>query len=64
MCQNNKFLANMVIGNEACFSMDRTVNTDNVRMYAPKGDKPDFVFQRNNSRQKFSEVECGAVIFY
>ena len=32
--------------------MDRTVNTYNIRMYAPKGDKPDFTFQINNSGQK------------
>ena len=38
--------------------MDGTVNTDNVRMYAPKGDKPDFGFQRNNSCQNVT-VWCG-----
>ena len=42
MCQSNRFLPNIIIGDEACFSIDGTVNTDNVRMYAPKSDKPDF----------------------
>ena len=54
MCQNKRFLPNIVIGYDACFSMDGTVNTYNVRIFTPKGDKPDFTFQRNNSSQKFT----------
>ena len=52
MYQNNKVLLDVAIGDEACFSIAGTVNTYNFRMYAPKCDKPDFTFQRNNSRQK------------
>ena len=52
MCQNNRFLPNIVIEDEACFFMDGTVNTYNIRMYATKGNKPDFTFQINNSHQK------------
>ena len=41
--------------------MDGTVNTYNVRMYAPKSDKPDFTFQKNNSSQKVAACNgmCG-----
>ena len=52
MCQNDRFLPNIVIGDEACFSMHETVNTYNVGMYAPKGDKSDLTFQINKSCQK------------
>ena len=52
MYQNNRFLSKIFIGDEACFSMDGTINTCNVRMYAPKGDKLGLTFQRNNLPQK------------
>ena len=52
MSQNKRFLPNIVIGDEACFSVDGTVSTYNVRIYAPKGHKPDSTFQRNNSCQE------------
>ena len=52
MCQKDKILPDIVIGDEARFYIDGTINTYNVRMYAPKGGKPDFTFQRNNSRHK------------
>lgn len=64
MCQNNRSLPNIVIRDKACFSMDGTVNTHNVPMYALKGDKPDFTFQRNNSCQQVTEVECVAMVFF
>ena len=54
LCQNNKFLPNIVIGNETWLSMDGTVNKYNVWMKSPKSDKPDFTFQRNSLRQKFT----------
>ena len=52
MCQKDKILPDIVIGDEARFYIDGTINTYNVRMHAPKGGKPDFTFQRNNSRHK------------
>lgn len=51
--RNNRFLSNIVIGDEAVFCMNGTVSTQNVRCYAPKGNPPaDFKFERNNSREK------------
>ena len=38
------FLAKVVIGDEAGFSMNGAVNTHNVRSYAPKGAPPDFTY--------------------
>jgi len=49
---NNRFLANLIIGDEAVFSMNGGVSTQNVRCYAPKGNPPDFKFERHHSREK------------
>ena len=40
------------IGDEAGFSMNGEVNSDNVRQYAPKGDRPDFTYVRCDERNK------------
>ena len=51
--QNIRFMSNIVIGDEAVFSMDGTVNTQNVRCYAPKGQPPnEFKFEKSMSREK------------
>ena len=39
-CQRKNFLQNIIIGNEAAFSMNGEVNTENARQYAPKGHPP------------------------
>jgi len=51
--QDNKFLSNLVVGDEEVFCMDGTVSTHNVRCYTPKRNPPaGFKFKRNNSRDK------------
>lgn len=59
--QNNRFIPNIVNGDEGYFTIDGTVSTYNVRMWTPKSDKPKFRFQINNSRQKVTVWDglCG-----
>lgn len=53
--QNRRFLENVVIGDEAGFALNATVNTHNVREYHPRGEKPlDFDYQRSNDRHKLT----------
>ena len=50
---NVRFMSSIVIGDEAVFSMDGTVNTQNIRCYAPKGQPPgDFKYEKSQSREK------------
>ena len=51
-CQRVHFMANIV--DEAGFMMNGEVNTHNIRRYAPKGDPPEFNFDRNDSRAKLT----------
>jgi len=51
---NQRFLFNVVIGDEASFAMNGTVSTQNVRCYAPQGQSPDFFYDKKNSREKLS----------
>jgi hypothetical protein len=53
-CQRENFLDSFIIGDEAGFSMNREVNTHNVRQYAPKGQPPAFNFEHNDSRAKLT----------
>ena len=53
-CRNPRFLANFVIGDEASFAMNGTVSTQNVRCYAPKGEAPNFRFEKNDCREKIT----------
>ena len=53
-CHNRRFLANFVIGGEAGFALNGTVNNHIVRMYAPANQPPDFNYNVNNSRQKLT----------
>ena len=41
-CNNQRFLANFVIGDGAGFALNGAVNNHNVRMYAPANQPPDF----------------------
>ncbi len=48
-----RFLREVVIVDEACFPMNGSVNTANVREYAPRGNPPDnFVYEVPNDRRK------------
>lgn len=52
-CQNNRFLANIVVGDEAAFGMDGEVSSQNVRCYAERGHPPNVAnFDVNYTRQK------------
>ena len=52
-CRNNRFLANIVVGDEAAFGMDGKVSSQNVRMYALKGEPPQAAnYDVNFNRQK------------
>ena len=48
-CNNLCFLSNFVISDKASFTMKGAVNTCNVREYAPKGQVPKFIYERNDS---------------
>ena len=51
-CHNVRFLPNIIIGDEACFSMNGKVCTQNVRCYAPQGQSPDYIYERSDQRHK------------
>lgn len=53
-CQNNRFLRNLIISDEASFSMGGKVSSQNVRHYAPKGEHPSFNYDVNCSREKLT----------
>ena len=59
-CRDHRFLANLIIGDEASFRMNGEVNTQNVREYAPWGNAPNFYYDRNDSRAKIT-VWVGAL---
>ena len=44
--QRVHFTVNVVIGDEAGFMMNGEVNSHNIQRYAPKGDPPEFNFDR------------------
>ena len=55
LAQNARFLDNVIIGDEAGFSLNAIIDTHNVRYYAPRGQQPlNFQFQRNNDRHKIT----------
>lgn len=58
---NPRFVHNVVIGDECSFGMNGSVSTQNVRMYAPKGQPPDFYFEKNSDRRKVNvwAAVCG-----
>ena len=55
LAQNDRFLHDVVIGDESGFAMNASVNTHNIREYNPRGQQPlEFQYQRNDSRQKLT----------
>ena len=57
-----RFLVSFVIKDEASFFMNGRVNSHNVLAYAPKGNPPDFYYDKNDSRCKIS-VWAGLFLF-
>lgn len=51
---NPRFLNRIIIGDEAAFHMNGKVNNHLVRMYAPRGDRPEFNYDVSSSREKVS----------
>ena len=50
--RDRRFLANLVIGDEAGFVMNGEVNSQNVREYAPQRELPDINYDINASRER------------
>ena len=49
------FLESFVIGDEACFCMNFSLNTHNILQYAPRGEKPvEFSYEKKDCRQKLT----------
>jgi len=65
--QEDGFLENIIIGDEAAFCMNGTVNTQNVREYAPFNHPPNFSYDVSSSREKVNvwAALCGngAILF-
>ena len=50
-----RFLESLVIGDEACFCMNSSLNAHNILQYAPRGEKPvEFSFEKNDCWQKLT----------
>lgn len=55
LARPQRFLDNFGIGDEASFAMNGTVNSQNVREYAPRGQKPlNFDYEKKDSRQNIT----------
>ncbi|KAF2344890.1 Protein of unknown function DUF4817 [Trinorchestia longiramus] len=52
--KNDRFIEDIVIGDEAAFHLNGKVNSHNVRRYAPKNNPPDFNYDVEISREKVS----------
>ena len=50
--EENDFLGKIIIGDEAAFQMNGSVNTHNVREYSPRGQHPNFNYAIPESREK------------
>ena len=50
--EDENFPSKIVFGDEAAFTMNGEVNSHNVVQYAPKGEAPDFHYDKGNSREK------------
>ena len=50
----HRFIPSMIIGDEAGFSMNARVNSQNVREYASRGQQPNFVYAVPESREKLA----------
>ena len=51
-CRDRRFLANLIIGDEVGFAMNGKVNSQNVREYAPHGERPEINYAVNESRER------------
>ena len=51
-CRDRRFLANLIIGDEAGFAMNGKVNSQNVREYAPHGERPEINYAVIESRER------------
>ena len=50
-----RFLENLIIGDEARFALNTSVNTHKVRQYAPRGQQPlDFANEHSDNRKKLT----------
>ena len=53
--QDGRFLEDVVIGDEAGFSLNASVNTHNIQEYHPRGEQPlNFQYLRNDDRHKLT----------
>ena len=53
--RNDRFLDDLLIGDESGFALNASVNTRNIREYQPRGEQPvDFQYQRNDDRHKLT----------
>ena len=63
-CRDRRFLANLVIGDEAGFAMNGEANSQNVREYAPQGERPDINYDISANRERCTVWVglCGKII--
>jgi hypothetical protein len=52
--KHNRFVDDIVVGDEAAFHLNGRVNNHNIRHYAPKNQPPSFNFEVGISREKVS----------
>ena len=53
--KNERFLYDLIIGDESGFALNTSVNTHNIREYCPRREHPlDFEYVRNDDRQKLT----------
>ena len=52
--RNDRFLDDLLIGDESGFALNASVNTRNIREYQPRGEPVDFQYQRHDDRHKLT----------
>ena len=52
--KHNRFVDDILVGDEAAFHLNGRVNNHNIRQYAPKNQPPSFNFEVGISREKVS----------
>ena len=53
--KNERFLDDLIIGDESGFALNASVNTHNIREYCPPGERPlDFEYVRNDDQHKLT----------
>ena len=60
-CSKNHFLSNLLINDEGGFAMNGVKNTQKMREYTAHGERPDYVDDRNHSRNRVTILAglCG-----